>query len=112
MKRIIFAANALVLLFMLAGSMRAEAQSVQATNKTGMSLSSVYISPAVQDSWHLIRNTSIGIFKDETFSFYPPHKKLYCKYDFKFLCDDGNYYFMKDVDLCTDSGFLLVIPPK
>ncbi len=110
MKRIIFAVNALVLLFIL--SAEVQAQTVQATNKTGMSLSSVYISPAGQDMWHLIRNTNNGIFKDETFSFRQPHKNLYCKYDFKFLCDDGNYYFMKDVDLCVNSGFSLVLPGK
>jgi hypothetical protein len=110
MKRILIAVNVLVLLFLLSGSLHAQAQTIQVTNKTGMALSSVYISPAGQDTWHLIRSTRNGIFKDETFSFRQSVDKVYCSYDFKFRCDDGNYYYMNNVDLCTNSGFSLIIP--
>ncbi len=110
MKKIFFPLIALFVLILLSGSAYAQGRSVSVTNKTGMGISAVYISPAGQDSWRLIRSTWNGIYKDETFDFRQSIHKAYCSYDLKFRCDDGKYYYMKNLDMCLDSSFMLTLP--
>ena len=112
MKRILISINILFILFLLSGSLHAQGRSISVTNKTGMGVSAVYISPAGQDSWHLIRSTWNGIYKDETFDFKQSLHKAYCSYDLKFMCDDGNYYYMRNLDMCLESSFMLTLPDK
>lgn len=112
MKKIMVSVNVLFILFLLSGSLHAQGRSISITNKTGMALSSVYISPAGQDSWHLIRSSGMGIYKDETFDFKQSIHKTFCSYDLKFRCDDGNYYYVRNLDMCLESGFMLYLPDQ
>ena len=112
MKRTLILVNLIFILSALSGRLYAQPQSISVTNKTGMAVSSVYISASGQDSWHMIRSTRNGITKDETFTFRQSAFKVWCKFDLKFRCEDGNYYYMRDLDMCTESSFMLTLPEK
>jgi hypothetical protein len=91
-------------------SVSANAQSMQdfsMTNNTGMILIDVYISPDNQDSWGSDVIPKDLILDGETFNFTFGVDESHCVWDIMFTAEDGNKYYMQDVNLCNTVSITL-----
>ncbi|HRE40942.1 MAG TPA: hypothetical protein PLG90_06380 [Ignavibacteria bacterium] len=83
-------------------------QDFSITNKTGMTLIDVFISPNESNDWGEDVIPTDMIADGETFNFtftdVSPDK---CMWDIKFNAEDGVEYFMKGVNLCEISTITL-----
>lgn len=89
-------------------SANAQSQNFSMTNNTGMILVDVFISPDDQNDWGSDIIPKDMILDGETFDFtftgVDPEK---CIWDIMFTADDGNKYYMQNVDLCNTVSITL-----
>jgi len=113
MKHILFWVSLLTAMLVLNCSVAAQLiQIVTVTNKTGASLSTVYISPANADKWSTNLATKDKLLNEEKFEFKQAVDSRNCLFDIKFKGDDGQDYYMKNLNLCTSAKVTLMIIPE
>src|SRR5450759_4819209 len=108
MKQFILGAAVIILIVTLGNTLRSqESQTLVIANKTGETVTTVYVSPAGTNSWGNSINTKDKLLSNETFQFTQMVDNTKCAYDLKFTGDEGKEYMMTNLNLCTGGTILL-----
>jgi hypothetical protein len=83
-----------------------------ATNQTGMTITSIYISPNDANKWSTNLSSKDKLLNGESFEFKHQVDQQNCVYDIKFLADNGRESIMQDMNLGNVSSIALVSPDK
>ncbi len=108
MKTILVAAAAFFMLTALSGSVNAQYKSFTITNKTGITVTSVYISPAGKNVWGANLYPKRKLENNASFDFSQLVDNNSCSYDVKFRGIDGKDYYDRNVNLCSATGISLL----
>ena len=84
-----------------------QVQSFIVTNKTDVTVTTVYISPAGANSWGNSINTKDKLLSGESFQFTQIIDNTKCSFDVKFTGEDAKAYFMTNVNLCSGGTLIL-----
>lgn len=110
MKKLIFAAVALLTLCLINSAPLAQVTTYSVTNSSGMVISGVYLSPNDANLWGTNLNTSGNIAVERSFEFTQAIDPKNCIYDIRYIGEDGKYYYIQDVDLCNSKTIILPNP--
>jgi hypothetical protein len=111
MKKLIFPAVVLIALCFFNTAANAQlTQTYVVTNNSGMVVTGVSLSPNDANNWGLNLNASGNILMDKTFEFKQAVDKNNCVYDIRYTGEDGKYYYVQDVNLCTTTNIVLTKP--
>lgn len=80
------------------------------TNKSGMVVTGVRISPHDANTWGFNLNVTGNVPANSSFEFTQKVDNANCIYDIRYKCEDGKYYYIQDVDLCNSKNIILPIP--
>jgi hypothetical protein len=93
----------------------AEAQNSQTytvTNRTGINITSIYISESGAAVWGNSINTKDKLLNNESFLYTQVLDNKKCNYDIKFTADDGKDYILKNINLCSAANITLIKPDQ
>ena len=108
MKNYVFGAIVMILLAVSWNSLLSqESQTLVVANKTGETVTTVYVSPAGTNSWGTSINTKDKLLSGEMLQYTQKIDNTKCTYDLKFTLDDGKEYIMPNLNLCTGGTILL-----
>ena len=108
-RKIISGALLIACLFVLAGSSKAfELRSYTVINKSGLSVTSIYLRESGAAKWGDNIYTEDNKLKNNSgFQFTQETSSASCSYDVKFVCDNGKEYVLQNLDLCKIAGITL-----
>jgi hypothetical protein len=109
MKNLIIAG--LLLIFYSFFSLSAQANTAKKftlINKSGMTITAVYISPAGANKWSDNLDTYGKVTNKSGFLFDQDVDNTSCNYDIKYTTEDGKDYTMTNVDLCKAAAITLI----
>ncbi|HRE10714.1 MAG TPA: hypothetical protein PK605_14900 [Ignavibacteria bacterium] len=112
MKTFIFAASVLFALCLFTTTSSAQVTTYSVTNNSGMVITGVSISPNDANNWGTNLNTTGNVAIDRSFEFTQPLDQTNCVYDVRYQAEDGTYYYVQDVDLCTGTTITLTNPAQ
>lgn len=112
MNKLIFAAAVLTVLCLFNSVSYSQVTTYSVTNSSGMVITGVSISPNDANTWGLNLNTTGSVAVDRSFDFMHTVDKTNCIYDIRYQGEDGNYYFVENVDLCNTKTIILPSPVK
>lgn len=112
MKKHILAAFALLALCIFTNISSAQSTTYSITNSSGMVITGVSISPNDANTWGTNLNTTGNVAVDRSFEFTQPLDRANCIYDVRYQGEDGTYYYLQDVDLCTTTTITLTNPAQ
>lgn len=108
MKKFSFILAFVLCMLALSKDVNSQSQNFSMTNNTGMIIIDVFISPNDENNWGSDVIPKDMILDGETFDFtftgVDPSK---CVWDILFTAQDGNKYYMQDVDLCATTSITL-----
>jgi hypothetical protein len=108
LKKIIFPAIVLAALCLFNAGITAQTQTYTVTNSSGMVITGLSLSPNDLNTWGENMNTTGGsIAADKSFQFTRPVDRSNCIYDVRYQVEDGTYYYVQNVDLCTSTNVML-----
>lgn len=110
MKKLIFPAALIIALCLFTANSNAQLQTYTITNSTGSVVSSVTITPTGSEMWGTDLNTAGSVSSNQSFQFERMVDKTSCTYDIRYMLEDGSYYYVRNVDLCTSSNITLPAP--
>ncbi len=100
-KRLVFSTLSLSLL--MSGPLMAGDQDFDLMNKTGYTISEVYVSPSKANEWGEDVLGKREMHDGTKLSMHFPNEAKHCKWDLKVVYDDGTPAEWNDFDLCTVS---------
>ena len=112
MKKQIIAAFALLALCLFTNFSNAQSTTYSVTNSSGLVITGVSISPNDANTWGSNLNTTGNIAVDKSFEFTQPLDRANCVYDVRYQAEDGTYYYVQDVNLCTSTAITLTNPAQ
>ena len=112
MKQLIRSASALLLLLIFSSSAHSQSEVYKVTNKTGMILTGVRISPNDANSWGFNLNIMGNVGVNNSFEFTQKVDSASCIYDIRYRGEDDKYYYVQDVDLCNSKTIILPSPEE
>lgn len=112
MKQLILSAAVLLTLCFFTASSNSQVNTYTVTNSSGMVVTGVSLSPNDANNWGLSLNSAGNIASNGTFTFSQSVDPANCLYDIRYMGEDGTYYYVQDVDLCTTKTITLVSAPN
>jgi hypothetical protein len=110
MKKLIFPAAMLAVLCLFAANTNAQLQTYTIINSSGAVVTSVTITPTGSEMWGTDLNTAGSVSSDQSFTFERLVDKASCTYDVRYMLEDGSYYYVRNLDLCTSYNITLPAP--
>jgi hypothetical protein len=112
MKHAFFAALLAILLLLNTANAQ-DKKTFTVTNQSGYTLTAVSFSPHDANNWgqNLVAKNKT-VLNTESIEFKQIMDPANCMYDIKFTSDEGNDYYMKNVNLCKSTTLTLVIPTR
>jgi hypothetical protein len=108
LQRILISGVFVMIISLVCNSVYAQiTQTITVSNKSGMAVTSVFISPAGSNNWGSNISAKAKITNNETFEFKQIVDKANCNYDVKYTGDDGKEYIVNNVDLCSGINITL-----
>lgn len=108
MKHLILSAAVLFALCFFTASSNSQVNTYTVTNSSGMVVTGVSLSPNDANNWGLSLNSTGNVAANGTFTFSQSIDPANCIYDVRYMSEDGTYYYVQDVDLCTTKSITLV----
>lgn len=108
MKQIILSAAVLFTLCLFTTASYSQVNTYTVTNSSDMVVTGVSLSPNDANNWGLNLNTTGNVAANGTFEFSQSIDPANCVYDVRYMAEDGKYYYLQDVDLCTTKTIMLV----
>jgi hypothetical protein len=107
MNKFIFPAIVLAALLAINAGTMAQNQTYTITNGSNMVVTGFSISPNDANKWSDNLNTTGNITANSSFQFTQPVDRANCLYDIRYMTEDGTYYYIQDVDMCTSTSLSL-----
>lgn len=107
MNKFIFPAIMLAALLTVSSATMAQSQTYTITNGSNMVVTGFSISPNDANKWSDNLNTTGNITSNGSFQFTQPVDRSNCLYDIRYMTEDGTYYYIQDVDMCTSTTLSL-----
>ncbi len=107
MSKFIFPSIVLAALLTISSATTAQNQTYTITNGSNMVVTGFSISPNDANKWSDNLNTTGNITANSSFQFTQPVDRANCLYDVRYMTEDGTYYYIQDVDLCTSTTLSL-----
>lgn len=112
MKLLIFTAVAILTFCINSSYSISPAEKYKVTNKSGMVVTGVRISPNDANNWGFNLNVTGNVPAGMSFDFTQKVDNANCIYDIRYKCEDGKYYYIQDVDLCSSKTIILPSPTE
>jgi hypothetical protein len=112
MKQLILSAAVLFTLCLFTASTSSQVNTYTVTNSSGMVVTGVSLSPNDANNWGLNLNSTGNITSNGTFTFSQSIDPANCLYDVRYMGEDGTYYYVQDVNMCTTKSLTLPAPVR
>lgn len=104
MKRLLSLALLLSMMFILSSTAFTQlSKTYTIVNKSGMVVTAVNVSPAGANNWGDNISTLDKLNNKEGFQYAFEVDQKNCTVDIRFKSEDGKYYTMKNIDLCSNA---------
>ena len=107
MNKFIFPAIMLAALLTISSATMAQNQTYTITNASSMTVTGFSISPSGANTWSDNLNTTGNIAMNNSFQYNHPVDRSNCLHDVRYMTEDGTYYYIQNVDMCTSTSLSL-----